>query len=157
MREYILNIMIAAIFCAVASTLLSQKSAVGQIVKMLCGILLVVTAITPLVNISFRHITDYIEGLTIDANAYVSDGSLVMQEQINAIIKEETEAYILDKANQMGLQIAVEVVLDENNHSIPSYVTVTGTISPYTKEVLSGYIANTLGIAKENQKWTSKS
>ncbi len=156
MKSYILSIVIAAIICAVAGILLPPKISAGQITKLLCGVLLTVTVISPLANISFRHITDYFDGLTASADRYVEEGSAVMQGEIDAIIKAETEAYILDKASQMGLQIAVEVALDENNHSVPCSVTVTGTLSPYAKEVLSVYIADTLGIAKEKQIWISK-
>lgn len=156
MRSYILTILIAAMVCAVAGILLPPKTSVGQITKLLSGVLLIVTVISPLTNISFRHLTDYLNGLSSNADSYVEDGRTVAQEQIDTIIKAETEAYILDKASQMGLQIAVEVALDENNHSIPSSITVTGLLSPYTKEVLSGYITDTLGIAKEKQIWISK-
>ncbi len=156
MKSYILTILIAAMICAAAGILLPPKTSAGQITKLLSGVLLIVTVISPLTNISFRHLTDYLNGLSSGAEGYVEDGRAAAQEQIDAIIKAETEAYILDKASQMGLQIAVEVALDENNHSIPSGITVTGPLSPYTKEVLSGYITDTLGIAKEKQIWISK-
>lgn len=156
MKSYVLSIIIAAMICAAASALLPAKTSVGQITKMLSGILLIVTVTSPLVNISFRHITDYLNDLSVNADTYVADGSVAAQKQLDSIIKENTEAYILDKASLMGLQLAVEVALDENNHSIPCSITVTGTLSPYNKEVLSSYIENSLGIAKEKQIWISK-
>ena len=153
MNDYILSIIIAAIICAATSTLLPPKTSAGQITKMLSGILLIVTIISPITNLSFRHLKDYIQDLSVYANNFVEEGQSASQEEIDAIIKTECEAYILNKADQMGLQIAVEVVLDENNHSIPSGITVTGTVSPYAKEVLSVYIEDALGIKKEQQKW----
>ncbi len=156
MKSYILSIVIAAIISAAAGLLLPPKTTVGQITKLLSGILLIVTVISPLTNISFRHIGDYLTGLSSTADAYINDGHSAMQADIDAIIKAETETYILDKASELGLQIDVEVSLDENNHSIPCSVTVIGKFSPYSKENLSGYITNTLGIAKEKQKWISK-
>lgn len=155
MKEYILSIVIAAIICAISGVLLPENTAVGRISKLLCGILLVVTIVSPLLNVSFQKVSDYISDFTASADIWVEEGNETARTQIDAIIKEKTEAYILDKANQMGLQIAVEVSLDENNHSIPSSVTVSGSISPYTKEVLSDYIATTLDIAKEKQIWIS--
>ena len=156
MKDYISSVIIAAIFCAVVQILLPPKSANGRITNLLCGILLAITVISPLTRLSFNNIADFMNGLTGSADRYIEDGQTAVQTEIEAIIKQETQAYILDKANQLGLQIAVEVALDENNHSIPSSVTITGILSPYTKEVLSGYIANTLGIAKETQIWISK-
>lgn len=156
MKSYILSIVIAAIICAAAGMLLPPKSTAGQITKLLSGTLLIVTVISPLTNLSFRDVSDYISGLSLAADSFVEDGQSAMQEEVDAIIKAESEAYILDKACKMGLQIDVEVALDENNHSIPGSVIVTGTFSPYSKEKLSGYIADTLGIAKEKQIWISK-
>ena len=156
MREYILRVVAAAMICAVAGVLLPPKNAAGQIVKLLCGVLLTVTIISPLTKVSFRNITHYFDALSVDADAYVENGSKLKQEKLAAIIKERTESYILDKAGQMGLQISVEVALDEDNNSIPCGITVIGQVSAYSKKILSGYINDTLGIAKEKQVWISK-
>ena len=156
MSAYILRVVAAAVVCALLGALLPPKTAAGQISKILCGILLTITIISPLMDISFQNITGYFDALATDADQYVSEGEDAMRQQLTAIIKSETEAYILDKAKQMDLQIAVEVELDENNNSIPCAVTITGQISAYSKKVLSGYITDTLGIAKENQVWISK-
>ena len=156
MKSYILSIIVAAIFCAVICVLLPPKTSTGKITRLLSGILLIVTITSPLSNLSFRNITDYIKGLSISAHAYTEEGSSVARAQMDSIIKSQTEAYILDKASKMGLQIAVEVALDENNHSIPCEVTVIGIFSPYSRENLGAYIENTLGIVKEKQKWISK-
>ena len=53
----------------------------------------------------------------------------------------------------MGLQITVEVELDDSNSSVPSKVRIIGNISPYAKEVMGMYIEEKLGIAKEYQQW----
>ncbi len=152
-KNYLLSIVIAAIFCAVTKALLDNKSAIGRIVQMLGGILLAVTILSPVLNISFRGITDYFDDLSAEAQVLVTDGKIASQESANAIIKDRTEAYILDKANRMGLQIAVEVELDASNNSIPCSVVFKGSVSPYAKEILCGYVEDNLGITRENQKW----
>ena len=58
----------------------------------------------------------------------------------------------MDKADRMGLEISLEVELDDNN-SVPSGACISGDLSPYAKKVLGEYIEDSLGIAKENQKW----
>ena len=156
MVNYVMSIVFAAIICAAIRILYPAKGAIGQIIKVLSGILLLTTIITPLRDISFHNLTDYLDNLTSEADMYVEEGRANSQEKIDVIIKSESEAYILDKASQMDLQISVEVSLDEDNHSIPCGITIIGSISPYSKEILSGYIADTLGIAKEKQIWISK-
>lgn len=152
-RSYVLSIVCAAILCAVVKILLGEETATGRIGKLLSGILLAVAIIAPLGDISFSGIGDYLKGVNWEATTYVEDGKTASQEQLSAIIKAQTEAYILDKADRMGLDIAVEVELDGDNDSIPCGVRITGDVSPYGKEGLSAYIESTLGIAKEKQIW----
>ncbi len=152
-KNYLLGIVAAAIICSVTKALLDGKSAIGRIVQILGGILLAVTILSPVLNISFRGITDYFDDLSADAKSFVDEGKNVSDESVRAIIKNRTEAYILDKANRMGLQIAVEVELDASNNSIPCGVVFKGSVSPYAKEILCGYVEDNLGITRENQKW----
>lgn len=153
MKTYILSIVAAAIVCAVTRSLLNEKSAAGQIVRLLGGLLMTITVIAPLADITFEHITDYFDDLSIETDGYVESGETAAQESMKGIIKSQTEAYILDKANSMGLEIAVEVVLDDSNNSVPCGVKIIGALSPYAKEVMGTYMEDTLGIAKENQQW----
>lgn len=153
MRGYILSVVAVAIVCAVVRSLLDEKSSTGQILKMLSGILMTVTVVAPLANITFDNITGYLNGISVDANEYATEGKADARAEINKIIKSRTEAYILDKAASMGLEIAVEVELDGSNDSIPCGVTISGAVSPYAKQVLGAYIADNLGVSKENQRW----
>ena len=152
MKNYILGIIATAIFCAVTRSLLDEKSAIGQIVRLLGSILLTIAIIVPLKNISFQDISAYFNDITIEANRYAEQGAAYAQHNKCTIIKEQTEAYILDKANRLGLDIAVEVALGEED-MIPNGITITGPVSPYAKEVMGTFVEETLGIAKENQQW----
>ncbi len=152
-KSYILQIIAAAIVCGISKSLIKDNTATGKMVNLLSGILMAITILAPLANITFHNITEFYEDISIDANAYVDTGKTYAQESTSAIIKSQTAAYILDKANNMGLQIAVEVELDDSNNSVPCGVTITGAVSPYAKGVLETYMLEQLGIAKENQKW----
>ena len=153
MKGYILSIVAAAIVCAAARSLLTEKTAAGQLLRLLTGVLLAVTILKPLTSISFRHIPDYFDGITAEGQAFAQQGESYFQQNLTGIIIQQTEAYILDKANRMGLEISVEVELDNENNSIPCGVCISGNLSPYAKSVLSDYIVDSLGIPKENQRW----
>ncbi len=148
-----MRIVAAAIVCAVARSLLGNKTTTGRVVTLISGVLMAITVISPLANITFTGISDFWDELSDDANKYVLEGTAIAEKQEADIIKSQTEAYILDKANRMGLQIAVEVELDGQNRNIPCGVVISGNISPYSQIQLESYIEQTLGIAKENQKW----
>ena len=152
-KAYVFRIVIAAIVCGIASSLLKEKTASGKIVNLLCGIIMAITILSPVVSISFKKITSYYSSISYDAAQYVNDGKMAAQESIADIIKSQTEAYILDKANSLGLQISVEVELDDSNNSVPCGAVITGAVSPYAKGSLEAYMQEQLGIPKENQQW----
>ena len=154
MKSYVLSVVAAAIVCAMIQVLLGRKSAIGRIAQLLSGILMAITVIAPLGRISFQGISEYWDDVSLDAQGYVTDGTSMAENQMRDIIKSQCEAYILDKANRMGLQITVEVELDENDRNTPCGVIVSGSVSPYAREQLSSYIEDTLGVCRENQKWT---
>ena len=152
-KAYVLSMVSAALVCSLISILLGNKNGVGRIAILLGGVLMAVTALSPLRSISFAGIMDNLDELSFTAETYVNAGTALAQNSIAEIIKAQSEAYILDKANRMGLDIAVEVELDAGSGNIPCGAVVTGDLSPYAKEVLSSYMVDTLGIAKEKQRW----
>lgn len=151
--DYILRIIAAAIVCCVIKSLIKEKTATGRMVNLLCGILMTITLLSPIKDISFQSITSFYNNISLDASQYVNDGKMAARESVANIIKSQTETYILDKAKSLGLQIAVEVELDDSNNSVPCGALITGTASPYAKGVLETYIQEQLGIPKENQRW----
>ena len=153
MKEYIFSIIAAAIITAIVGSLVSGKTSAGKLIHLLTGTLMVVTVIAPLTQVSFENISEFWNNTAFDADSYVSQGEAAATQALNTIIKDRFEAYILDKATRMGLEIAVEVDFDGSNDSIPSQVTINGALSPYAKGVLSEYITDHLGIPKECQNW----
>ena len=58
----------------------------------------------------------------------------------------------MDKAKNLDAEITVEVELNVEEN-VPCGVTMTGAVSPYVKEVLSSFVEDSFGIAKEKQIW----
>ena len=86
-----------------------------------------------------------------DAEDAAAMGENLARDSMADIIKEETEAYILDKAADLHENLRVEVAVGEDN--LPAAVTISGGASPYARRQIQAMIANDLGISKENQKW----
>ena len=72
---------------------------------------------------------------------------------MRTIIKGETEAYILDKAASLGVELEVDVLLEDMYPMAPKTVRLSGSVSPYVRNRLQNIIAEELGISKENQIW----
>ena len=64
------------------------------------------------------------------------------------IIKQRTQAYILDKAQALNTVLEVEVTLSDDDIPVPLKVRLKGKISPYAKGRLQATIAEDLGIEK---------
>lgn len=149
-RQYIISVVAAALLCGIVTGLMPGGQA-SQIIKMVCGLFLAYTVLQGLTGLDIRF-PDWESFAATDARQAAAMGESLGEEAQAQVIKEQTRAYILDKATALGLTLEVEVTLDEEK--IPREVTIKGQASPYERQRLQSIIALELGISKENQQWT---
>ena len=152
MKDYILRIIAAAILCAFVKGFTDRHTAINSIIKSLCGIFLTLTILSPLVSFKFSSVANYINMYSSDADAAVEVGTSLTNASLYGSIKTQTESYILDKAGELGMEITVELMLDDQQ-PIPSSVIITGAISPYAKSTMTQILTKELGIPIEGQIW----
>lgn len=153
MKEYLLSIIAAALFCSVVYGFLDKKSSYFPIIKLICGLFITITAISPLTNISIPDISEFIGDTKFDADQLIKEGQTATYESMSSIISENLESYILDIANEVGADIEAEIILDEQTPPSPQSVKITGKVSPYVKQRLQKTIREQLGIPEEKQLW----
>lgn len=153
-RQYLLSVTAAAIICSLITSLMGKKGTYAAIVRMLCGLFMALTMISPLIQVRLSDFTSYFDSLQTEADTAAASGSAMAEEASEAIIKRETETYILDKALSMGLNIEVEVTLADAGVPYPCHVSLRGAASPYARRQLQGWLEDDLGIPEENQTWT---
>lgn len=153
LRQYLFSVVTAALVCALVNRLIKKSGSSGAIVKLLSGIFLTLSVISPVINLDFSSVADYIEAFSYDADAYVSAGNEITDASMHRSIKQKSEAYILDKAASMEAELTVEVTLSDDSLPVPTDIVLTGRVSPYAKSKLSQMITDDLGIPKENQVW----
>jgi len=153
LKQYLLSVIICAIVCSVISCFFKKKSANGMTIQLLSGIFMTITIISPLMKVQLPDLNIYYDSIYHDALQITNDAKYQTRNHTSQIIKENTEAYILVKADSMNADITVDVVLDQSDPPIPVEVYINGTVSPYEKSVLSEYIQTNLNITKENQIW----
>lgn len=125
----------------------------SQVRKLICGVFLAFVIISPLRQVDLDGIWTlpeqfYEEGQNISAAARED-----VNMEISAVIIDRTRTYILDEAESLGAQLQVTRIALDPDTLAPNGVELTGSISPYARSALSGYIENTLGIEKEAQVW----
>lgn len=154
LKAYLISVTAASIICSVVNVLAGKKGTVSTILKLLTGLFLALTVIRPVVSISLSEAGNYLGALSVDANAAVSTGKNMALEELGVIIKAETDAYILDKAASLGVDLEVDVILSDTAPPLPAEVILTGAVSPYAKARLSSLIEENVGIPKEAQQWS---
>lgn len=151
LREYVLSVVAAAVLCAILSSIAEKSGSAGKVLHLVCRLFLTFTVISPVAEIPLDGWQDLSAQWEAEAAMAVQAGEEAYQDSLEAVIRSQVESYILDKARQLGAEISVEVLLDENQ--IPEEVVISGRISPYLKGELERYLTSQLGIAKERQIW----
>ena len=153
LREYLLSIVCAAFICSIVASLIPKDSGYSSIIKVICGLFVATTAIVPALSVRFNNVFEYLGDIQTSAEEIVSGGAYAADTKLNEIIKQQSEAYILDKALSLGLSVEVEVKLTNSDPPAPYSIEIQGTISPFQKQRLQQYIQDDLSIPKERQIW----
>lgn len=150
MTGYLWRVICAAVLCALVGSLGDGGTGRG-VRRLTAGLFLALTVLSPLGNVDLPDFD--LSRLEADADAAVRAGTDQARAAENAIITEALEAYIWNKAVELGLELQVRVTLDEAG--MPRTVELTGMASPLEREELGSSIARELGIGKEAQIWTA--
>lgn len=153
MKQYLLSVVAAAIISGIVTKLLGSKGTQGAIGKLVAGLFLAFTVISPLRSVRIGDFASISASYSSAASAAVEDGKILTRQSLQASIKESCEAYILDKAQSLDVELEVVVTVSDDEIPIPTSVQLSGNVSPSAKNRLSGIITQDLGISKEAQKW----
>lgn len=121
--------------------------------KLVTGIVMASVILSPLGSGIRFDLNTRFQALDRQVSAAVEQGEEAAQKELTVRIKEATEAYILDKADQLGVTVRVRVTLDESTYPVPVMVEVEGPVSPAARAALSQMIQQDLGIPEEDQRW----
>ncbi len=149
---FLLRITASALLCGIVRSL-PVTGIAAKLMKLLTGVFMLVTLILPLKDIFLPQFGGNLNALKYDAQQIIGSAQTQTRQELQEIIISETEAYILDKAKNLGAELTVEVSVDDSDLPMPCAVTVRGSISPYAKQQLQQIICSDLGIDTEDQKW----
>lgn len=152
-RQYLISIIAVATIVSILSLFFDKKGTIGSTIRLLGGIILFFTVLSPLTKVKLESWQNIYEDIFSDASYTATQGQEMAVHAAGTIIKEELEAYILDKAVSMQLQVDVQVDLTDSYPPAPEKVTITGGVSPYAKKLLSQFLTESVGIPEENQIW----
>ena len=154
-RQYAISV-ISIVMLSGIVTLLFHGSSYDSIVKLVAGLMVTVTVVSPLIENHKLSVEDSLRNISIDADQAVNYGERIAGEAEAAYIKNAMESYINNKGKELGMEISAEIKLPDAALKVPEKVTISGDFSPYTQKRLAETIHSELGISEERQIWISR-
>ena len=151
LASYLWRVICGAVICAVVDVFTEGRKSVRTTARLLSGIYLAITVLSPITDFSLTGILDRWDSIHYEAVDSVSYGEEQARIAKKQLIKESLEAYILKKAasNHMDIQVSVTV----SEELMPVCVTISGRVSPVEKRRLQQIMEDEVGIPKEHQVW----
>ena len=146
----------AACMLAVMVDALVKSPPVRRVARLVGGLLILLTVLSPLVRLEARDLTEFVEGFAQDANldaeAVQTDYREQWAERVRALLEQNIE----QQAASMGLTLRAEVVVRIGECPEPESVTLHGAAAPEEQMALQVYLVQTLGFSKERVIWEAE-
>ena len=141
-----MGILCAAFLCSIVGSI----GGAGQGTrKLISGVFLALALLHPLGSLDLPQFP--LDPILDDAEEAVQSGTSQAEAARNDIIIDSLEAYILTKAQELGLEPDIEVSLGSDG--LPALVTLAAEASPSEREALTNAVAAALGLGKEDIRW----
>lgn len=148
--QYVVTLTVAALISGILLSLF-QDGPVRSILRLVCGIFLTVTALSPLTDLSIPDVSAFASDYMAEGKAAAALGEDIARAETQERIRQQLKAYILDKASLIGAKITADISF--NDEGYPETVRLSGEATDSVKQQLQEMITNDLGISKENQQW----
>ena len=156
-RQWLLGVACTALLLAVADSLAPEGS-VKRVCRMAGRLALLLAAVSPLLRLDSGVLDNMLEEYRTAVRSYEE----ALEEQNNSfyqtVIGESTAAYIVDKAEKMGISCQAEVTIsyDENGVPCPWEVTARGDWTDEARETLERLLEDDLGVPPQRQHYEER-
>ena len=156
-RQWLMGVTCTALVIAAADSLAPEGS-VKRVCRMAGGLALLLAAVSPLIRLDSGILFNALE----EHQALLQSYEETLEEQSNllyqTIIAENAAAYIVDKAEEMGISCRAEVTLsyDENGAPCPWEVTAWGAWTDEAREAMSRMLEDDLGGPPQRQNYEER-
>lgn len=155
LRTYILSLTAAAMICGVLSGFLHDGST-KLLIRFILGMFLTLAVIRPFAKVPLPQLEDIFPQVDRLSQEAVEQGEKMVQGALEDIIKARTEAYILEKADQLNADVRAEVTVSRDGIPVPVAASIQGSWTPYARDQLQLFLDTELGIPKENLQWNGE-
>lgn len=152
LRQWLLGVACTALVLAAAEGL-APKGSVKKVCRLAGGLALLLAVVGPLLRLdsglAARVAEEYRAASQSCEESLEEKSNLLYQ----TIIEDKTAAYIVDKAEELGIHCQAEVTCsnDENGVPCPWEVTARGDWRPEQRDALSRLLEDDLGVPPQRQ------
>ena len=158
LRTWLNAVIYTGVICGIA-LVITPGGRVKKALTILCGAAMCVAFISPLAGIDLNSYSETLAGFKLEAESFAAQGESYSKNLNRTIIEDECEAYILDKAENLGVQrdeVEILAVWSDEGYWYPSEAAITGSVSQAQRERMSSCIEAELGISRDNQQWSGE-
>lgn len=148
LRSWITSVVAASVLVSIALTV-TPAGSVKKVVQLASGLVMTFVLLTPFV----RGVPEFDWNMPDISEIDNQSGSELMKE----IIEEKTAAYIVNKAQAMGLSVSAKVLCEDGDaYPTPAAVIISSDNPGEAKRLLEPVIEADLGISPEGQRYTTE-
>ena len=158
-RGYLLRITAGAFAGAILLAAL-PKGTPRRVAAMLCGLLMLLLALTPLAELDYDSLAEAISRLELEKEEARTGIEIQNQELVASIISGRVQTYILDKAAQCGAALddaQVTLQWSTDGYWYPQSVRLVTSGPAAENSRLAQIIEADLGVPRTRQEWSSTS
>lgn len=151
--QYVFSVSLSALVLGILRSVPDPKAASTKLIQFAGGIFLMFVLIQPVSQLDLVGFLDSVSSFSPEMEFDTDRAMDTARNSMAEIIIRETEAYILDKAQALGLTPEVFVTVSEDAIPVPKAVRIICSCGNGDMQRLQAIIEEDLGIPKEKQIW----
>lgn len=157
MRQWLLGVTCTALVLALAESL-SPAGNVKKVCRLAGGLALVLAVVSPILSLDEGAMSRALSEYGFHVQRYEEALSEQNDLLYKTIIEENTAAYIVDKAEELGISCQTEVTFayDEDGMPYPWEVTARGTWTQEQRQALAHMLEEDLGVPPQRQTYEER-
>lgn len=154
--QWVRGIAAVAVICG-AALAVTPKSKVKNVLKVLCGVVLIIALIRPFIDSDSAELSMDMARYRAQADAVAKNAEEQKTNLSRSIIEQKLESYILDKAQSMEItDLEANVILKWGDEGFwyPYEIELKTNSAAGDRNKLSSFVQGELGIPESRQHWS---
>ena len=155
-KDWVLGVAAAAFITGIALSITPQGK-LRRVVSLVCGFMTIAVMLGPLKDFDLGSYSSFAVEFNNLTEGYGVNLENENERLVKAIIEEQSAAYILDKATQLGIEnliVTVETKAGDGDYPYPWRAELGGEATEQQRRSLGQYMESELGIPAERQHWS---